>query len=248
MIVSTLLLFIPRHQDLHNQVFSMALAAGRWLGVRVDLLCSVFIAIVAFVTVLLTQDPGRKVEGILKANLHHCTRYNFVACMRYQSWFTPSLQVQQIFKTRADSHPHDTTDQRNRSDKSSRVNRPPTNQAGKSSRVNRSPTNRAHEYSAAVFDIIAWNFFVSVGGGEEGSNGVLLPPTKDPIQSGVRAGAHLYEKLRFLSSRCDKNRDKLGLHRKGVRRRTTRFLSIFVVTKTIGCIKHVSYCCVKMLS
>ena len=129
MIVSTLILFIPRHQDLHNQVFSMALAAGRWLGVRVDLLCSVFIAIVAFVTVLLTQDPGRKVEGILKAYLHHCTRYNFVACMRYQSWFTPSLQVQQIFKTRADSHPHDTTDQRNRADKSSRVNRPPTNQA-----------------------------------------------------------------------------------------------------------------------
>ena len=38
--------------------------------------------------------------------------------------------------------------------------------------------------------------------GGRGRNGVLLPSTNDPIRSGARAGAHLYEKLGPSSKRC----------------------------------------------
>ena len=50
--------FTLRHQDLHNQAFSMVAATSRWLGVRADVLCSVFITSIALVTVLVCGNPG----------------------------------------------------------------------------------------------------------------------------------------------------------------------------------------------
>ncbi|XP_029201776.2 ATP-binding cassette sub-family C member 4-like isoform X2 [Acropora millepora] len=47
-----------QHQDSHNQAFSMVLASGRWIGARGDLLCSVFIAVIALLTILLSQNPA----------------------------------------------------------------------------------------------------------------------------------------------------------------------------------------------
>ena len=37
----------------------MVMASGRWLGVRLDLLASLLIAIVAVAAVLVSQDAGR---------------------------------------------------------------------------------------------------------------------------------------------------------------------------------------------
>ena len=50
--------FTLRHQDLHNQAFSMVAATSRWLGVRADVLCSFFITSIALVAVLVCEDPG----------------------------------------------------------------------------------------------------------------------------------------------------------------------------------------------
>ena len=50
--------FNLRHQDLHNQAFSMVAATSRWLGVRADVLCSVFITSIALVAVLVCENPG----------------------------------------------------------------------------------------------------------------------------------------------------------------------------------------------
>ena len=47
-----------RHQDVHNQVFSMVKAAGRWLGVRIDALSSLFVGLVAAMSVLILQEAG----------------------------------------------------------------------------------------------------------------------------------------------------------------------------------------------
>ncbi|KAK2574259.1 ATP-binding cassette sub-family C member 4 [Acropora cervicornis] len=46
------------YQDHHNQAYSLVLASGRWIGARGDLLCSVFIAVVALLTILLSQNPA----------------------------------------------------------------------------------------------------------------------------------------------------------------------------------------------
>ena len=52
-------IFLFRQQDVHNQVFSMVLASGRWLGVRADFLSSVLVATVAFATVIFAEDAGK---------------------------------------------------------------------------------------------------------------------------------------------------------------------------------------------
>ena len=49
---------IFRYQDTHNQSFIMVVASGRWLGVRLDLLCELFIGAVAVMAILLSQDAG----------------------------------------------------------------------------------------------------------------------------------------------------------------------------------------------
>ena len=48
-----------RHQDEHNQVFSMVMASGRWLGVRMDILCSLFVGLAAAACVVISQDAGQ---------------------------------------------------------------------------------------------------------------------------------------------------------------------------------------------
>ena len=58
-----LLLNYCRHQDVHNQVFSMVIAAGRWLGVRIDALSSLFVGLVAVMSVLILQEAGNLCIG-----------------------------------------------------------------------------------------------------------------------------------------------------------------------------------------
>ena len=52
-------IFLFSQQDVHNQVFSMVLASGRWLGVRADFLVSVLVVSVAFGTVIFAEDAGK---------------------------------------------------------------------------------------------------------------------------------------------------------------------------------------------
>ncbi|KAL9984427.1 hypothetical protein ACROYT_G006716 [Oculina patagonica] len=47
-----------RHQDLHNRVFSLVQASGRWFSVRIDFLSLLFIAVVAIVSILLSQSAA----------------------------------------------------------------------------------------------------------------------------------------------------------------------------------------------
>ena len=46
----------------------MVMASGRWLGVRLDLLTSVFIGAVSVAAVLGSQDTGRYIMYICKVN------------------------------------------------------------------------------------------------------------------------------------------------------------------------------------
>ena len=64
-VLTTLIWFVHRHQDQHNQVFSMVAASTRWLAVRADLLCSVLISAVAFTSVLLSQHPGKETKLLI---------------------------------------------------------------------------------------------------------------------------------------------------------------------------------------
>lgn len=68
---------LPRHQDLHNQVYSMVIASTRWLAVRADLLCAVLISAVAFTSVLLSQHPGKWSITATLGNFTHCLGQNF---------------------------------------------------------------------------------------------------------------------------------------------------------------------------
>ena len=56
--VNDVCFFIFRYQDTHNQSFIMVVASGRWLGVRLDLLCALFIGAVAVMAILMSQDAG----------------------------------------------------------------------------------------------------------------------------------------------------------------------------------------------
>ncbi len=47
-----------RYQDIHNQSYVMVMASGRWLGVRMDLLASLFISAVVLAAVVVSQDAG----------------------------------------------------------------------------------------------------------------------------------------------------------------------------------------------
>ena len=46
----------------------MVLGTNRWLGVRGDVICSMFIAGVALVTVLLSQSPGMNISKNKQTN------------------------------------------------------------------------------------------------------------------------------------------------------------------------------------
>ena len=47
-----------RYQDVHNQSYVMVMASGRWMGVRLDLLASLLVGVVALAAVVVSQDAG----------------------------------------------------------------------------------------------------------------------------------------------------------------------------------------------
>ena len=63
--------FSVRYQDVHNQSYIMVKASGRWLGVRLDLLTSIFIGAVSLAAVLVSQDAGRCTCRILNLRDYH---------------------------------------------------------------------------------------------------------------------------------------------------------------------------------
>ena len=48
-----------RYQDENTQAFFMVLSSNRWLSVRLDLLCAVFVTIVAVAAILVSESPGQ---------------------------------------------------------------------------------------------------------------------------------------------------------------------------------------------
>ena len=50
--------FFSRYQDENTQAFFMVVSSNRWLGVRLDLLSSVFITLVAVAAILVSENPG----------------------------------------------------------------------------------------------------------------------------------------------------------------------------------------------
>ncbi|XP_057563172.1 ATP-binding cassette sub-family C member 4-like [Hippopotamus amphibius kiboko] len=49
------------HQDLHSEAWFLLLTTSRWLAVRLDVLCAIFVTVVAFVSLILAEslDAGR---------------------------------------------------------------------------------------------------------------------------------------------------------------------------------------------
>ena len=47
-----------RYQDENTQAFFLVLSCNRWLALRLDLLSSLFVTMVAFGAILLTENPG----------------------------------------------------------------------------------------------------------------------------------------------------------------------------------------------
>jgi len=47
-----------RYQDENTQAFFMVVSCSRWFGLRLDLLSSVFITIVAVTAILITENSG----------------------------------------------------------------------------------------------------------------------------------------------------------------------------------------------
>ena len=57
-----------RYQDLHNQAFYMVTATTHWLAVRADILSSILTTAVAFLFVLLSQDPGNHIKDCVNGD------------------------------------------------------------------------------------------------------------------------------------------------------------------------------------
>ena len=53
------LIFFPRYQDGNTQAFFMVVSSNRWLSIRLDLLSSVFITVVAVAATLVSENPGQ---------------------------------------------------------------------------------------------------------------------------------------------------------------------------------------------
>ena len=48
-----------RYQDENTQAFFMVVSCNRWLGIRMDLLCSVFVTIVAVAAISIRENSGK---------------------------------------------------------------------------------------------------------------------------------------------------------------------------------------------
>lgn len=59
---------VSRYQDDNTQAFFMVVSCNRWLAVRLDLLSSAFVTIVAVGAILITENPGELAKGILILN------------------------------------------------------------------------------------------------------------------------------------------------------------------------------------
>ena len=51
-----------RYQDENTQAFVMVVSCNRWLGIRLDLLSSVFAMTVAVAAILISENPGECVK------------------------------------------------------------------------------------------------------------------------------------------------------------------------------------------
>ncbi|KAL9978294.1 hypothetical protein ACROYT_G015793 [Oculina patagonica] len=54
---------LQRYQDENTQAFFMVVSCNRWLGIRMDLLCSVFVTIVAVAAILIKENPGKNYQA-----------------------------------------------------------------------------------------------------------------------------------------------------------------------------------------
>ena len=60
--------FTVRYQDENTQAFFMVVSCNRWLAVRLDLLSSVFVTVVAVGAILVTENPGELVKALSLSN------------------------------------------------------------------------------------------------------------------------------------------------------------------------------------
>ena len=49
---------LVRYQDENTQAFFMVLSCNRWLAIRIDLLCSVFVITVAVTAIFIGENSG----------------------------------------------------------------------------------------------------------------------------------------------------------------------------------------------
>ena len=55
-----------KHQDLHTESWSLFLSTSRWLAVRLDWLCSMFVTAVAFCSLLAADSKSRDFTTLWK--------------------------------------------------------------------------------------------------------------------------------------------------------------------------------------
>ena len=58
-----------RYQDENTQAFFMVVSSNRWLGIRLDLLSSVFVSLVALSAIFITESNGESVQANVNAYL-----------------------------------------------------------------------------------------------------------------------------------------------------------------------------------
>lgn len=66
--VVSLRCFTGRYQDENTQAFFLVVSCNRWLAVRLDLLSSVFVTVVAVGAILVTENPGELVKALSLSN------------------------------------------------------------------------------------------------------------------------------------------------------------------------------------
>jgi len=51
--------YFSRYQDENTRAFFMVMSSNRWLSIRLDLLFTVFVTIVAVAAILVSESPGQ---------------------------------------------------------------------------------------------------------------------------------------------------------------------------------------------
>ena len=73
-----------RYQDENTQAFFLVLSCNRWLALRLDLLSSLFVTIVAFGAILLTENPGERTIPCIQEKRRKVWRES--SFFRYNIW------------------------------------------------------------------------------------------------------------------------------------------------------------------